>query len=159
MGRKQTDLVALTVRMREDLRRKIDREAAKRDLSLNNEIIRLVERAYEYERAFGSDRTQILLRFIGVAITMIERGTGKRWNETPEMLEPVLDSVRLIARAAGLSGMEPGERPDDDEELESLKQRVPGGAAVVEMVAGDQELHELTERDVAKDALKEFRKA
>jgi hypothetical protein len=49
MGRKATDLVQLTLRLREDLRRRIEREAKKDDLSLNNEIVRRLERSFDYD--------------------------------------------------------------------------------------------------------------
>jgi hypothetical protein len=51
MARKPTDTVALTLRIREELRRRLQREADKDDVSLNWEIIRRLEGSFEARRA------------------------------------------------------------------------------------------------------------
>jgi hypothetical protein len=51
MARKPTDTVALTLRIREVLRRRLQREADKDDVSLNWEISRRLEASFEAERA------------------------------------------------------------------------------------------------------------
>jgi hypothetical protein len=149
--RKPSDTVKLNLRFPESLRRLLEGVAKKQERSMNAEIVRRLENSFEYEKVFGNQRTLILLRLIGAAVTMIEEGAGKRWNEEPEMVEEVLNSVRLIARAADLVGTEPGERADDAR-LEALKKNVGDPAnTIVEMVARDRELDELANSDVFKN--------
>jgi hypothetical protein len=47
MAKKPTDTVALTLRIREDLRRKLQREADKEDVSLNGEITRRLGNSFQ----------------------------------------------------------------------------------------------------------------
>jgi hypothetical protein len=46
-ARKPTAIVQLKVRMREDLRRRLEREAERREDSLNNEIVRRLESSFK----------------------------------------------------------------------------------------------------------------
>jgi hypothetical protein len=47
MKRKPSDMVQLKLRFPEALRRRLEREAKRRGLSLNAEIVRILERAYQ----------------------------------------------------------------------------------------------------------------
>jgi hypothetical protein len=66
-----------------DLRSRLEKAAKKSGRSLTSEVGYRVERGFDYEKLFGSEYTQILIRLIADAITLIERNTGKRWNEDP----------------------------------------------------------------------------
>ena len=52
MARKPSDIVQPNLRIREELRRRLEREAKKRDVSLNNEM------TYRLERSFDEDATR-----------------------------------------------------------------------------------------------------
>jgi hypothetical protein len=151
MSRKKTDLVQLSVRLKEDARRKIEREANKRDISLNDEVVRLIELGYENERAFGSEWNQTLLKFLAQAMTMAEHATGEQWNENPEGIKKTLNF--LIDYAADLAGIKADERADDAKE-EAHKQGIIGAEDLIETVSGNPELLRLAERDLFKHAVK-----
>jgi hypothetical protein len=147
------ELVSLNMKVPQDLRSRLERAAKKSGRSLTGEVGYRVERSFDYEKLFGCEYTQILVRLIAAATTLIERSAGKRWHEDPQVLERVLSAVRLIAHAADLIGMEPDEGPDDDR-LDDLKKSVGEPAeGIVRLVTGDQELLAATERDIFKDAL------
>jgi hypothetical protein len=121
---------------------------------LTSEVGYRVDRGFDHEKLFGSEYTQILIRLIAAATTLIEKKTGKRWHEDPEVLEKVVNAIRLIAHAADLVGTELDKRPDDDR-LNALKKAVGEPAeAIVDLVTGDQELLVVTDRDIFKDATK-----
>ena len=77
------ELVALNMKVPQDLRSRLEKAAKKSGRSLTSEVGYRVERGFDYEKLFGSEYTQILIRLIADAITLIERNTGKRWNEDP----------------------------------------------------------------------------
>jgi hypothetical protein len=146
------ELVPLNMKVTQDLRTRLERAARKSGRSLTGEVGYRVERGFDYEKLFGSEYTQILIRLIADAIPLVERNTGKRWNEDPRVLERVLHAVRLIARATDLVGTDPDERPDNHQ-LDALKKAVGEPAeTIVDLVTGDEELLALTDRDIFKDA-------
>jgi hypothetical protein len=49
MARKSTETVALTLRIREELRRKLERAAERNDVSLNNEMASRLEQSFQKE--------------------------------------------------------------------------------------------------------------
>jgi hypothetical protein len=122
LARKPTDTVQLKLRFSEALRRRLEREAARQDRSLNSEIISRVEQSFQkrdeseltastLRAAFGG-ATGDLLRAIGTAIWLIERRTGKKWNEdfetyfsvkvaTDNVIEALAHSLTPV-RAAGI---------------------------------------------------------
>jgi hypothetical protein len=135
-----------------DLRNRLEKAAKKSGRSLTSEVGYRVERGFDYEKLFGSEYTQILVRLIAAATTLIEKNTGKRWHEDSEVVEKVVNAVRLIAHAADLTGIDPNERPDDDR-LDALKKDVGESAeAIADLVTGDQELRAVTDRDIFKYA-------
>jgi TraY domain len=146
------ELVPLNMKVPKELRSRLEKAAKKSGRSLTSEAGYRVERGFDYEKLFGSEYTQILIRLIADAITLIERNTGKRWNEDPRVLERALHAVRLIADTADLVGTDPDKRPDDHQ-LAALKKAVGEPAeTIVDLVTGDEELLALTERDIFKDA-------
>jgi|SRR5262245_8868029 len=90
MARKPTDIATLSLRIREELRRQIEREAKRQDRSLNSEIVRRLENSLsddkdaESLRAVLGDRTGGFIRAIMTAIWLVEKQTGKRWHEDRE---------------------------------------------------------------------------
>jgi predicted transcriptional regulator len=62
MPRKTTDIVQLTLRLREELRRKLERAADKKDRSLNIEIVDRLEASFEAEtRAREQEQMRAML--------------------------------------------------------------------------------------------------
>jgi len=109
LARKPTDTVQLKLRFSEALRRRLEREAARQDRSLNSEIISRVEQSFQkrdeseltastLRAAFGG-ATGDLLRAIPLAIWLIERRTGKKWNEDFETYFSVKDATDNVIEA------------------------------------------------------------
>ena len=109
MARKPTDTVQLKLRFSEALRRRLEREAARQDRSLNSEIISRVEQSFQkrdeseltastLRAAFGG-ATGDLLRAIAIAIWLIEKRTGKKWNEDFETYFSVKDATDNVIEA------------------------------------------------------------
>jgi len=79
MVRKPTAIVTLTLRLREDLRRKIEREAAKREHSLNIEIVERLEASFVGDQIMASaERSNATIRadikkFTDLATSLMER--------------------------------------------------------------------------------------
>jgi len=101
--------VQLKLRFSEALRRRLEREAARQDRSLNSEIISRVEQSFQkrdeseltastLRAAFGG-ATGDLLRAIPIAIWLIERRTGKKWNEDFETYFSVKDATDNVIEA------------------------------------------------------------
>ena len=99
----------LKLRFSEALRRRLEREAARQDRSLNSEIISRVEQSFQkrdeseltastLRAAFGG-ATGDLLRAIPIAIWLIERRTGKKWNEDFETYFSVKDATDNVIEA------------------------------------------------------------
>lgn len=57
--RKPTDIVQLKLRLREELRRKLERAATKKEHSLNTEMVERLDRSFDLESQ-ASDREEIL---------------------------------------------------------------------------------------------------
>jgi hypothetical protein len=73
--RKRTDIVQLKLRLREELRRKIDDDADAREISLNMELNRRLEWSFQQEKfkalidlLTGSQRDSLLLLVIATAL-------------------------------------------------------------------------------------------
>jgi hypothetical protein len=78
--RKKTDTVQLKLRIREELRRKLEQAAKGRDASLNNEMARRLDDSFESgiterltELLTGSPATDQLLATIGTALQIAEK--------------------------------------------------------------------------------------
>jgi hypothetical protein len=91
MARKPIDTVQLKLRFSEALRRRLEREAKKQERSLNAEIVTRLEQSFRkseeaelvsdtLQAAFGAV-TGDLLRSFATAIWLVEKHTGKKWNE------------------------------------------------------------------------------
>ena len=147
MARKPTDTVQLKLRFSEALRRRLEREAARQDRSLNSEIISRVEQSFQkrdeseltastLRAAFGG-ATGDLLRAIPLAIWLIERRTGKKWNEDFETYFSVKDATDNViealarpltpVRAAGIF------KQQEERMFYDLRERIAG------MLVGDLE--------------------
>jgi hypothetical protein len=101
-SRKLTDTVQLKLRIREDLRRKLEREAKKKEVSLNAEMVDRLIRSFDgperVNDALGGEHTAALLRGFAAAIARVEARIGRRWNEDDEARERAYDAVHTVLR-------------------------------------------------------------
>jgi hypothetical protein len=99
MARKPTAEVQLKLRFTEALRRRLAKEAAANEHSMNAEIIDRLDRSFalseRLEELFGSDRNVRLFRSLTAAIEATERQSGQPWNDDADTAA----EVRLAAIA------------------------------------------------------------
>jgi hypothetical protein len=109
MARKPTDTVTLSLRIREELRRQLEREAKRQERSLNAEIIHRLEQSFRksddaeltadaLRAAFGG-RTGDFFRAVATAMWLIEKRTGKKWHEDKTSSRGVEETILFILRA------------------------------------------------------------
>jgi Arc-like DNA binding domain len=84
--RKKTDVVTLHLRLREELRAQLAREADRRKVSLNAEIVRRLEEGFQSEEILGTIKTMIQVSMEDVQRTQL------RLNE--ELMRRLEDSVK-----------------------------------------------------------------
>ena len=117
MARKKTDTVQLKLRFSEALRRRLEREAKQQKQSLNGEIISRLEQSFRKAedadliastfRAAWGEATGDLLRTIATAVWLIERRTGKKWNEDLDTAGNVENAVQAIVVALAQGPLTP----------------------------------------------------
>jgi hypothetical protein len=116
MARKPTDTVALTLRVREDLRRRLEKEAKKHDHSLNNEMVRRLEETFQPQRdalinlIAGNDSNALAMRMIAEAMMLAQTlqwqsGKSEGWTEK--------DTANMIRGAVHHILTKWGDIPDD----------------------------------------------
>jgi len=149
MARKTTDTVQLKLRFSEALRRRLEREARRQEHSLNGEIINRLEQSFRKSedadllgstlRALFGGATGDLLRAIATVIWLIERRTGKKWNEdrdTAFEVERAIGSlVEMLAfpLSSGRGLMIFGPTDADETEVAGMMEALQrAGAAAVE---------------------------
>jgi hypothetical protein len=101
--RKKTDVVKLQLRIREELRRRLEATARAEERSLNGEI------AYRLEGSFEQERNSLLIELLAPgadlellrAVAIILRHAGPDWN-TPPKSHAVSEAIRKFI--AVLSG-------------------------------------------------------
>jgi hypothetical protein len=109
VARKPTDAVQLKLRFTEALRRRLEREAKRQERSLNAEIVSRLDESFQKARegdltadtfraALGGP-TGDLLRALATAIWLVEKRTGKKWNEDPETFYQVRHALTAICAA------------------------------------------------------------
>lgn len=109
-ARKITDTVQLKLRIREDLRRRLEREAKKRSVSLNAEMADRIEQSFDQEdlvnKMLGGEHTAIFLKVLGLMIQAVEHRKGHRWNEDHDTLEQMLIALLSYLESFGPSAEE-----------------------------------------------------
>ena len=96
MARKLTDTVQLKLRFGEKLRRRLDQEAKERGRSLNNEIIRRLERSFDYDEWREERLTLIMALRSHPLLTPQEKATMEK-HELAEEREFQEDDLPDIA--------------------------------------------------------------
>jgi hypothetical protein len=104
MARKKTEIVAVTLRIREALRRRLETSAERNETSLNNEMTRRLEDSFD--EAKNSLLLEALLapgdrlEFLRATVNVL-RVAGPDWNKPPTS-DAVADAVaKLIALFSG----------------------------------------------------------
>jgi hypothetical protein len=90
MGRKPTDTVAFKLRIRESLRRKIEKAAERKKISANAEAVERIEKTFDDEERLIEARTRARNEpGLGhtVILNLLQKEHG---NVSPELLERVL---------------------------------------------------------------------
>jgi hypothetical protein len=98
--RKPTAIVQLKVRLREDLRRRLEREADRRDDSINNEIVRRLEGSFQRDADLGVAAEVRALR------GEVEELRGLSKEELEALKEEVVKAVRETIKKGTLKESE-----------------------------------------------------
>ena len=108
MARKPTDIVAITLRVREELRRKLQHQADRREVSLNNEMVRRLEGSFRqasieslFDAFTGSPQNSQLLAIIASALLFVKR--DKALKDDKERSRFAADVISKIVESC-LSG-------------------------------------------------------
>lgn len=96
--RKKTDRVQINVRMREGLRRKIERSAKAEDVSMNAEIIERLEGSYDDREMFEDRGLYRLGQMLGIALIVAERKTGGSVFGDDETNDVAASAVKELVR-------------------------------------------------------------
>jgi hypothetical protein len=146
-GRKHTDIVPLTLRLREDLRRRLESDAKRRNDSINNAVIERLEASFAEDTQFGlvealtggGDSAQ-LLKLIARALLM-QSIAGGNWKGAPESAQAVKDAIGFIVDAvAGLPFREAEVTPEvttREKLIALLKGDQSGGRLLASIVLND----------------------
>jgi len=108
MARKTTELVPLMLRLREGLRKQLEKAAKARDVSMNQEINDRLERSFEREKREARDtaivdtlsRGKAHNRFLILGIVS-EVTENPEWYATPEGVEAMAARIDHHLRAFG----------------------------------------------------------
>jgi hypothetical protein len=135
-ARKTTAIIQLKVRMREDLRRRLEREADRRKDSINNEVVRRLEGSFkrDADQDLASElraENARLLQLLEKAVERLERN-----NVLIERLADLAGFTEPLAKAA--MGVLPGFTEPAQEDPERGPQQSRGGG-VEEHTPGSQD--------------------
>jgi hypothetical protein len=135
-ARKTTAIIQLKVRMREDLRRRLEREADRRKDSINNEVVRRLEGSFkrDADQDLASElraENARLLQLLEKAVERLERN-----NVLIERLADLAGFTEPLAKAA--MGVLPGFTEPVQEDPERGPQQSRGGG-VEEHTPGSQD--------------------
>jgi len=99
MQRKATDTVQFKLRMREDLRQRLEDAARERKISLNAAIVERLEASFffaETAEAMGRSDLFMIVHLFTAAIKRIENIRDKKWYEDPDTLRETGDLIRRM---------------------------------------------------------------
>jgi hypothetical protein len=114
-ARQQSDIVQIKLRLKEQLRARIEENAQIRGVSINSEIANRLEQSLtEQEVLYGNPYTQKLLQTLAGAISIVEHETGKRWIDDKGTFNKALLSIYGILGQIG---------PVSPEEVKALLRR------------------------------------
>lgn len=116
MARKDSDIRPLTARIPEGLRRRLEKEAARKNRSMNAEIINRLQRSFDLEQTdalvaglTGNQDNATLLRLLATAALLV--GHWKGDDLKAEALRVAID--RIVSSYAGLKRRAGGTLLDD----------------------------------------------
>jgi hypothetical protein len=152
MPRKSTETVQVNLRMKEGLRRRLERKAKRQEVSLNAEMTRRLESDLDAEERVadlvGGEKNLQLFKVIGPAIARIEAETGKAWEGHIPTWVRVSKSIGAIMQGFQFPDVDPSNLSADDA-LKALTGEFPAGGTlaaapaagplVKRVLQGDQE--------------------
>jgi hypothetical protein len=101
-ARQQSDIVQIKLRLKEQLRARIEENAQIRGVSINSEIVNRLERSLiEQDVLYENSYTRKLLQTLAGAISIIEHQTGKRWIDDADTFSKALLSIYGILGQIG----------------------------------------------------------
>lgn len=104
MARKRSATVQLKIRMKEPLRAKVEKEAKKRGVSLNSEVVSRIEDTFiNRDDLFGGANRYRLMRFLATGIELVELKTGKSWENDIKTKEAVKAATSALFDTFGPS--------------------------------------------------------
>ena len=92
--REKTDFVQLKIRLKEELRAKIEMAAHNSSVSLNGEAVQRLEQSFlDEERIFKDANMMALIQLLVGTVRMIEARTGTKWTENEQCRNAVATTV------------------------------------------------------------------
>jgi hypothetical protein len=138
MPRKPTETVQVNLRMKEGLRRRLEREAKRQEVSLNAEMTRRLESGLDAEERVadlvGGEKNLQLFKVIGPAIARIEAETGKGWEGHIPTWVRVSRSIGAIMQGFQFLDVDPSKLSREDA-LKALTGEFPAGGTLVSAAA------------------------
>jgi hypothetical protein len=98
VARKPTALVQLKIRMREDLRKRIEREADRSGVSLNVEMARRLARSFEIDKQNAELRREIQEKTKQVDDLLLQGGGAEELKKMIDPLSKLMPKVQETAR-------------------------------------------------------------
>ncbi len=150
--RKKADRLQFNVRMREVLRAKIEKAANARDVSLNTEAVDRLEKSFLADErredvnqaalfaAMGGEENYRAFRFLFLPVPLIERETGKTWQDDPVTYQRVLGAFMAVMQTFGANSGLPEEQANEELEagFQFAKGMLAGAAASAKKSGGKQ---------------------
>jgi hypothetical protein len=99
MPRTATDTVQFKLRMREDLRQRLEDAARARKISLNAAIVERLDASFffaETAETMGRSDLFMVIHLLAAAIKRIENMRNKKWYENPDTLRETGDLIRRM---------------------------------------------------------------
>lgn len=138
-----------TFRVTEKLREQLERAAAEANLSVSEEIERLLEKAFSdksvVEELLGGPETLRLLMTIGQAIRMVEGTTGKKWTDDYETVVATKIAIKTILDLV--------REPADDRPMSFANLFGPGDLGMGAAIDAVKEAREVRAEALASGAL------
>lgn len=106
MERNPTDIVQLKLRIREDMRQRLEADGRARKVSMNTAIVERLDASFFFDEIKATSGRPDLFMFtqlLAALIRRIEKHTGKRWDIDPDTYYEVATAcARIFRQIAGL---------------------------------------------------------
>ncbi len=150
--RKPAQTVQVNLRIKEALRRRLEREAQKQQVSLNAEMTRRLEGSLADEDRLadwlGGEKNLQLFRVLGPVIAAVEADTGKCWEDDVKTMVRVARSLTAVLHGFTFAKLEPSslsqeeairELAAESSPISTLAGAAAAGPLVKRVLRGDQD--------------------